>query len=166
MTEAHADEITYCSVHPDRETGLRCNRCGRYMCAQCAVSTPVGYRCRECVRQVEDKFFTGTNTDYLIAFGVGAVVSAIAAFILGRTGLGSVILLLFFIAVPAGGALGQLIFRAVGRRRGRYTAQIAAAGVIVGVAAVALLTRSYASIGLWIFAGIMAALVYGRFQLK
>ena len=42
------DEVTYCAVHPDRETGLRCNKCGRLMCAECAVPTPVGYRCREC----------------------------------------------------------------------------------------------------------------------
>ena len=40
------EETTYCAVHPDRETSLQCNRCGRYMCVECAVHTPVGYRCR------------------------------------------------------------------------------------------------------------------------
>jgi len=71
------EEITYCEVHPDRETGLRCNKCGRLMCAECAVTTPVGYRCRECVRQHEDKFFTGTTTDYLIVFAVSAIFAAL-----------------------------------------------------------------------------------------
>jgi hypothetical protein len=166
MSEASVDETTYCAVHPDRETGLRCNRCGRYMCTQCAVSTPVGYRCRECVRQVEDKFFSGTNTDYVIAFGTAAVAAGLGAFLLLSLRLTGILLLIFFIAVPAGGALAQLVFKAVGGRRGRYTAQVAATGVIIGAAVAAFLTRGYQNIGLWIFAGIVAALVYGRFQLK
>lgn len=166
MTETSAEELTYCEVHPDRETALRCNRCGRYMCTECAVSTPVGYRCRECVREVENKYFSGTSTDNLVAFGVAAVAAAVGSYVLLRVGLTSVILLVFFAAVPAGGALAQLIFRSVGRRRGRYTAQIAAGGVIAGAAAAALLTGRFGSIGLWIFAGVVAALVYGRFQLK
>ncbi len=43
-------DIPTCANHPERETGLRCNRCGKPICSQCAVQTPVGYRCRECVR--------------------------------------------------------------------------------------------------------------------
>ena len=76
MTEptAHTD-ATFCAVHPDRETGLRCNRCGRLMCAECAVLTPVGYRCRECVRQQEDKFFNATQSDYVI---ITAICAALA----------------------------------------------------------------------------------------
>lgn len=166
MSEVSVEETTYCAVHPDRETGLRCNRCGRYMCTQCAVSTPVGYRCRECVREVEDKFFSGTNTDYLVAFGVTALAAGLGAFLMISLRVTGILLLIFFIAVPAGGALAQLVFRAVGRRRGRYTAQVAAAGVIAGAAVAAILTRGYQNIGLWIFAGVVAALVYGRFQMK
>ena len=36
--------IEYCEKHPDREARLRCNRCNRLMCTQCAVRTPTGYR--------------------------------------------------------------------------------------------------------------------------
>ena len=71
------EELTYCEVHPDRETALRCNQCNRLMCAECAVTTPVGYRCRECVRAHDDKFFSGTQLDYGIVFGVGAVLAAL-----------------------------------------------------------------------------------------
>jgi hypothetical protein len=35
---------------PDRETYLRCNRCERHICTSCAVLTPTGYRCKNCVR--------------------------------------------------------------------------------------------------------------------
>ena len=33
-------EIHYCAVHNDRDTELRCNRCDRYMCIDCAKRTP------------------------------------------------------------------------------------------------------------------------------
>ncbi|MBK9126140.1 MAG: B-box zinc finger protein [Chloroflexi bacterium] len=165
-TQHDHDEVTYCEVHPDRETGLRCNRCGRYMCAQCAVQTPVGYRCRECVREVEDKFFSGTQSDYVIAFAVAAAAAAVGGFLLIQLRITGILLLMIFAALPAGGALAQLIFRVVGKRRGRYTAQIAAAGVLIGAAGAAFLTGGFRSIGLWIFASIVAALVYGRFRLN
>ncbi|NOG52137.1 MAG: hypothetical protein HND48_23895 [Chloroflexi bacterium] len=166
QTQNDHDKVTYCAVHPDRETGLRCNRCGRYMCAQCAVQTPVGYRCRECVREVDNKFFTGTLADSVVAFAVAAAVAAVGGLPAHPLRITGILLLMIFAAIPAGGALAQGIFRAVGKRRGRYTAQIAAAGVLIGAAGVTFLTGGFRSIGLWVFAGIVAALVYGRFRLN
>lgn len=37
-----------CSYHPQVRTGLRCSRCGKPICPQCAVRTPVGLRCPDC----------------------------------------------------------------------------------------------------------------------
>lgn len=37
-----------CSYHPNVLTGLRCNRCGKPICPQDAVRTPVGMRCPSC----------------------------------------------------------------------------------------------------------------------
>ena len=37
-----------CSYHPNVETRLRCSRCGKPICPQCAVRTPVGLRCPDC----------------------------------------------------------------------------------------------------------------------
>lgn len=37
-----------CSYHPKVQTGLRCSRCGKPICPQCAVRTPVGLRCPDC----------------------------------------------------------------------------------------------------------------------
>jgi len=39
-----------CYRHPDRETYIRCGRCGRYICPDDMVSAAVGFQCRECVR--------------------------------------------------------------------------------------------------------------------
>ena len=70
-THTHAHEeieaVTVCYRHPDVETSLRCNRCGKPICTKCAELTPVGYRCPDCVRQQQDKFYTGGNLDYVIA---------------------------------------------------------------------------------------------------
>jgi hypothetical protein len=43
-----ATDATYCSVHPDRETGLSCTQCGAYICTQCTVQAPVGQLCKAC----------------------------------------------------------------------------------------------------------------------
>lgn len=37
-----------CSYHPKTLTGLRCSRCGKPICPQCMVRTPVGLRCPDC----------------------------------------------------------------------------------------------------------------------
>ena len=37
-----------CAEHPNVETRLRCSRCGKPICPQCAVRTPVGMRCPDC----------------------------------------------------------------------------------------------------------------------
>jgi apolipoprotein N-acyltransferase len=39
-----------CFNHPQRETMVRCGKCGRPICVRCMVSTPVGMRCRECAQ--------------------------------------------------------------------------------------------------------------------
>ena len=57
MTET-TTETLYCYVHPTRETSLRCNNCDRPICAACAVRTPTGYRCRECVKRQQKVFDT------------------------------------------------------------------------------------------------------------
>ena len=41
-TPTSTEELTYCEVHPDRETALRCNKCGRPMCTHCEVLRPFG----------------------------------------------------------------------------------------------------------------------------
>ena len=161
------EEITYCEVHPDRETGLRCNKCGRLMCAECAVPTPVGYRCRECVRAHDDKFFSGTQLDYAVVFGVGAVLAALGFYAVSL--IGGFLLFVIFLAIPIGGAIGEVALRLTGRRRGRYSGQVAAVGVVAGVVALLLLLtggRLVFSLNILLYTGIVAATVYGRFRVS
>ncbi|MFL6226314.1 MAG: rhomboid family intramembrane serine protease, partial [Actinomycetes bacterium] len=48
LTKATAS--TYCYRHPDRQTGLRCSRCDRPICGECANPAPVGQLCPDDAR--------------------------------------------------------------------------------------------------------------------
>ncbi len=128
--------ILYCANHPNTETLLRCNKCGKPICMKCAVLTDVGYRCKECIRAQQNVYFNATTWDNPIAFGVGFLVAAVGAPIvglfIGRLGFFG-LLIAFFLGSGAGTALAQIIRQAVGRRRGRYLPWFAMAGIVLGV---------------------------------
>lgn len=157
-TGADAEAMLYCTVHPTVATSLRCNRCGRPMCTRCAVKTPVGYRCRECVRAQQDKFFDAQMLDYLIAGAVSLAISFFAAGFLARIGW---FLIAFFVAPAAGGLIGRLVWRLTGKRRGRYTAIVVGVNVIVG--ALPFLPVNPLAIGIYLFMATGAAVA--QFQL-
>jgi hypothetical protein len=188
------EEVTYCAVHTDRETGLRCNKCGRLMCTECAVPTPVGYRCKECVRGVEDKFFTATQSDYLLMFAVSFGLAAAAAGICKAINLPLLFALL--LGLPVGGLIAEAGLRITRKRRGRYYAQTATAGAMIGGLAAVLIVSyiklqadlaQYAAavgieaptptleillrytvqeFGALIFVGLIAVAVYGRYRMR
>ncbi len=178
LQPAAADEATYCAVHPDRETSLRCNKCERYMCAQCAVQTPVGYRCKECARQHEDKFFSANPYDNVIIFGVSLVLTAIGAVIMSMI---SFLFLALILGLPAGGAISEAGLRAVQRRRGRRFGLVGAGGAVIGgllggmiqiylrlnqaVPLNVVFTLTLRNWGLLLFVVLVAVAVYGRFRI-
>ena len=190
VVDTGEDEVTVCAVHPDRETSLRCNKCGRYMCVECAVQTPVGYRCRECVRSQDDKFYTGTTADYIIAFTVAAVLAGIGGFIVKALNIW--LLFVLIAAFPVGGVIGEAVMRATSKRRGRQSGKVAAAAAAVGglvggglqvyvalgdIPAQVLQQMGqdkfdlvfravFQDIGLLLFVALLAVAVYGRFQVK
>lgn len=155
-----AEETVFCTVHPTVEATLRCNRCGRPMCTKCAVLTPVGYRCRQCVRQQQDKFFNTKVYDYLIAAGVSLFISLIAAFFLSRIGW---FFIAFFISPAAGGIIGTAVWRLTGKRRGRYTALVVGAGVVLG--ALPFLLFNPLTIGIYMFMATGTAAAQFRLRL-
>lgn len=162
------DERTFCAVHPDRESSLQCNKCGRYMCVQCSVPTPVGYRCKECVRGHEDKFFNATPADPAIVFAVCAALAGVGAFIAAQVGF---LLIILIAAAPVGGFISEMAFRAIQRRRGRQVPVAAAVGTALGGLApllyILLLTGVFVpNLSILLFAGIVTAIVYRRFKTR
>jgi hypothetical protein len=127
-------EVLYCVNHPQVETRLRCSKCGNPICPKCAVQTPVGFRCPQCVRSQQAIFYTATSWDYGIAVVVGLVISTIAAFILGQVGIFLVIIL----GPVAGGVIAEVVRWAIRRRRGRWMWLVVSGCIVVGALIAAL----------------------------
>lgn len=51
VEEPQESEEAYCHGHPDRPTKLRCSRCNRPICGQCAIPASVGQHCPWCVAE-------------------------------------------------------------------------------------------------------------------
>ena len=117
----------YCANHPDRETSLRCNRCEKPICVQCAVLTPTGYRCKECVRGQQKVFETAQWIDFPLAFVIAAVLAFIGSQIASFLSFFTI-----FLAPIAGVIIAEVVRFVIRRRRSKRLYQVAAAGVIVG----------------------------------
>jgi hypothetical protein len=126
MTEA----TLVCANHPNRETTLRCNRCEKPICTQCAVLTPVGYRCRECVRGQQRIFNTSRSVDFPIAAGATFILIGVATVILDFLGFWGL-----FIAPVVGGGIAEVIRWMIRHRRHQNLPLVAAASGTFGVLA-------------------------------
>lgn len=130
-----------CYVHPNRETGLRCNRCERPICAQCAVRTPTGYRCKQCVREQQKVFDTAAWYDYPIGLGVSAGLSLVASILLVVIS-GFLGFLMWFVSFAIAGSAGVVIANltqaALRKRRSKQLFWLTAAGVVIGAVPVIL----------------------------
>ncbi|MFQ5856092.1 MAG: tetratricopeptide repeat protein [Anaerolineae bacterium] len=124
------EEVSNCTWHPDRETRLRCNRCGRPMCPECAVRHPVGLRCKECIKETRSPIYSVAVRDYLIAGVAGLFLSTLAGLIMGF--VGGLWFLAFFIGPAIGAGIADLMSRAV-RKRGRGLGALAGACLVLGV---------------------------------
>jgi hypothetical protein len=143
MTES---TTLYCYVHPDRETSLRCNNCNRPICAACAVRTPTGYRCRECVRGQQKVFNTSEWYDFISGFIVAALLSAVAAFLV--TFIGGIGFFGWFLiaagAPTAGVAIAEGVRLVTRRRRSRPLFITVAIGVVLGALPIILFQAVFA----------------------
>ena len=132
---------TYCYIHPDRETGLRCKRCERPICASCAQHTPTGYLCKDCVRAQLKSFDTSEWYDYILGFVTAGFLSAVAAFLI--TLIGSIGFIGWFLAFSAAPIAGTTIAEGVRfvtrRHRSRSLFLTVSAGMIFGALPIMLI---------------------------
>jgi hypothetical protein len=125
-------ETLYCYIHPNRATVLRCNRCERPICTEDAIRVPTGYRCPNCIREQQKVFDTAQMRDYVVAFIIAAVGSAIASGVVLLVSGFFFGLAVVFLAPGAGVLIGNLVLSSTGHRRSRALFATAAAGVVVG----------------------------------
>lgn len=126
MSEATPSNMV-CVNHPDRETYLRCNKCGDPICSSCAVLTPIGYRCKNCVRGQQKVFETAAAADPYLAGGIALVVAFLGSFIVPVMQFFTI-----FIAPIVGMIAAEIIRRVVNRRRSRLLFQLATGGAAAG----------------------------------
>lgn len=125
------EEVLYCTVHPDRETMLRCNRCGRPMCTECAVRHPVGLRCRECVNQTRSPIYQVSTGASARGFLAATVISTIVGgFVLV---VGIPFFFWFFIGGAIGRAIAEVVQRTVPRKRGKALQTAVGVGIVLGL---------------------------------
>lgn len=126
MNESQPSTL-HCTVHPDRETLLRCNKCNRPMCAQCAVLTPTGYRCKECVSGQQKIFDTAKSFDAPLAFIVSLILGAVGAYLASFLGFFTL-----FVAPIVGTAIAEIVRWLVNRRRSNAISLAADIGAAIG----------------------------------
>ncbi len=156
MTESTTGTL-YCYVHPNRETSLRCNNCDRPICAQCAVRTPTGYRCRECVKGQQRVFNTSEWYDYVSGFIVALLLSAVAAFLVTLIGgIGFIGWFLIVLGAPTAAVfIAEGVRMVTGKRRSRPLFITIAIGVVLGALPIIL----YQILNLNMF-GILFQIIY------
>ena len=80
-------EPLYCVNHPNTETYLRCNKCGKPICPRCSVRTPVGYRCRDCVNVQQRAFYADFRPVlYLVVAAVALPLALVGAWLVPSLG--------------------------------------------------------------------------------
>jgi membrane associated rhomboid family serine protease len=51
MSQPAETRANYCYRHPNRQSYVLCQRCGRTICGECQTPGPVGFTCPECMRE-------------------------------------------------------------------------------------------------------------------
>ena len=120
-----------CANHPDRETLVHCSSCGKPICPDCMVYSPVGVKCRQCAKLPRSALVTlrGRRLAVTIAAAVGAgtVIGFAYYFLLG---LVNFFFLAFFVAAGMGYVVAEGVLRASRYYRGKETAWIAVGGTL------------------------------------
>jgi len=173
-TEPTTQAKLYCVNHPQTETLLRCNKCGRPMCLRCVQRTPVGYRCKECLGEQRAGYYTATPFDYVIASVIGVVLGGVSAFAMLLLNFGFFSIIIAIFAGPfAGGIISEAIRRLCGKRRGRYLGLAACAAVAFGALVILFLPTllsqgrfgaALLNLGFWVFLALALSTTFARLR--
>lgn len=116
-----------CAFHPGTETNVRCVECDRYICPKDFITTPVGYKCKECGRPAASARRLVKPRQLAIAIAASLGVGIAGAFLLRFLGV-----YFWLIAVLLGVATGEAARRGSGGHRTGAIAVVAAVSVALG----------------------------------
>lgn len=125
------EQPQYCYRHPNVETALRCNRCGKPICPKCARGTATGYRCPDCIKAQQKVFVTAKWYDYVTSFFTAFILSLVGYWLMSLiTGIGFFFyFFVFIIGTAIGGGIAEAVRWVVRKRRAKSLFITAAAGV-------------------------------------
>jgi hypothetical protein len=122
-------EAMYCINHPDRETLIRCNKCNRPICPDCAIRHPVGLRCRECAQLRRLPPYDVSLSHHLLGFLAGLAASTVAGIVIAAF----LPYILSWLAGPVAGVfVSQAMDWATGHKRGLGLAILCGLAVVLG----------------------------------
>jgi len=90
----------HCYRHPDRQSFIHCQRCGRTICPQCQTQAAVGVQCPECVREGRQQ--VAASRPGLVSRLIGSGSTPIVTYVLI-----ALCVLLYVIQWVSGGALTE-----------------------------------------------------------
>lgn len=81
------ETLPVCYRHPGRTTGLACSNCGKPICSDCSIDSPVGQKCLECATQTgRGRVVTAAQirrrSDQLPPVTMGILAVAVGIFVL------------------------------------------------------------------------------------
>lgn len=116
-----------CAFHPNVETNVRCTECERPICPKDFVTTPVGYKCKECARQLPSARHVVKPKQLALAAAAAIAVGVGGAFLIALTGF-----TFWYAAVLLGVLTGEAARRASGGHRGAAVATVAGTAALTG----------------------------------
>lgn len=155
-------ELIYCGKpNCPGSTGLRCIRTNVPICSKCAVLVKgVGYISKDAAREQEKKFYNVVPTDYLVVGAISFFGTLVIGFPLNIF-LGGIWFLMFLLGPAVGSAIGEVTWRIIGNRRGKYMSQTVTGSIIAASLLLFIIIPSFSVI---IFGGMAAFSAAARFQ--
>jgi len=119
--------VARCSYHPDVETEMRCQECGKPICPKEMVLTPVGYKCPEDARPKRSQYTFIKPKQLAKSVVVGLLVGVLGGIMIAAIGWGG-----FFLGIIWGSATSEAVRRASGGHRGGTVGIVAALSIGAG----------------------------------
>lgn len=118
-----------CAFHPDVETEVQCNTCGRYICPKDMVPTPVGYKCPICAKPERSQYTYVKPRQWVLggALAIGAGIGG--AIVLSFIHLGFFSLIIGYMW---GVGTAEAARRGSGGHRGREMVIVSVTGILLG----------------------------------
>ena len=130
--ETYAGLVTFCEIHKDIETALKCSRCGSAICPHCMIQTPVGARCRICANLQKSPVATLSLRRFILTLLTTVVLSVAIGTIWGYflPEIRTVLFLPIIVPLAVGYVIGESISIASNRKRTKLLAWMAGVATV------------------------------------